>query len=180
MTLTVTIRTKEQEKKMNQLLQNALSILMRNPHKEIPLVYQYLHNPNAELIIDADNRVGTITNVRRNRAGDIIGDVAINNILKIASNFVGEIDNMAASNHPDTRRVEIDAFIIYDKTAKDEIRVRKQNVLNGRMDAFAKSGEIPIMSRNGVDTMREISEKLVKEYENMTAEQHSKPEKEDN
>lgn len=178
MTLTVKIRTKMQESKMNPTLRDALSFLMKNPHKEIPLVYQYLHNPNVELVIDSDNRIGTITNVRRDKDGDIVGDVSINNILKLASNFVGVIDNVAASIHPNTNRIEVDAFIIYDKAAKDEIRI-KRDFQRRKMASLAKAGEIPIMSSNGADTLREVSEKLMKEYENMIMEQDSKSEKED-
>lgn len=176
--ITITIRTKEQEQKMNPSLQDALSNLLKNPKREIPLVYQYLHNPNAELIIDSDNRIGTITNVRRSRDLDIIGDVSINSILKLASNFDGEVDNMMASYHQKTSRIEIDAFIIYNKMAKEEIQIKKKYQEN-RINSLSKSGEIPIMSHNGTDVMKEVSETLLKEYENMINEQNSNSEKED-
>ena len=177
MELTVIIRTKAQEGKMNPALQEALSFLLKNRHKKVPLIYQYLHNPKAELVVDADNRIGTITNVRRNSNGDIVGDVTINDILRLASNFTGVIDNMAASYHQESNHPEIDAFIIYDKTAKDEIKVKRTRT--GNLAPLAKPGEIPIMAQDGVDVMREVSEKLLKEYENMIEKQDSKSEKED-
>ena len=176
--ITAMIRTESQLKKMNPSLQDAISFLLKNPHKKVPLIYQYLHNPTKELVIDCDNRVGTITNVRRNKIGDIVGDVTINDILKIASNFVGEVDNMAASFHEDSKRIEIDAFIIYDKVAKNEIRVNRENQQN-KIGALSKVGEIPIMSQNSAETMREISEKLMKEYEIMVNEQNNNSQKEE-
>ena len=172
------IRTESQLKKMNPSLQDAISFFFNYPHKKVPLIYQYLHNPTKELVIDCDNRVGTITNVRRNKKGDIVGDVTINDILKIASNFVGEVDNMAASFHEDSKRIEIDAFIIYDKVAKNEIRVNRENQQN-KIGALSKVGEIPIMSQNSAETMREISEKLMKEYEIMVNEQNNNSQKEE-
>ena len=85
---------------------------------------------------------------------------------------------MAASFHQDSKHIEIDAFIIYDKVAKNEIRVNRENQQN-KIGALSKVGEIPIMSQNSAETMREISEKLMKEYEIMVNEQNNNSQKEE-
>lgn len=175
MTLTITIRTRDREKTMNPALQDALSNLLKDPKKEVPLVYQYLHNPKEGLVVDSDNKIGIVTNVRRDSHWNIIGDVVINDILRLASNFVGEIDNMAASFNKVTHECNIDAFIIYDITAKNMVDERrsKQSI------SLAKYGEIPIMSQSDPDMMKEISKELIKEYENMMGQQTNNLDKEE-
>lgn len=165
MSVNISIRTKKQMNKMDARLVDALHHLLQES-VEIPLVYQYLHNPKKEFIIDSDNRIGTVKNITKMENGDIVGDVSIKNILKIASNFNGVIDNMVATVNPKTNSMEIIAFIIYDKHAKEEI-VSKN--VRRFVDAtkLPKSGEIPIMTQYGNDMMKEVSKTLISEYKTM-------------
>lgn len=153
---------------MDERLVSAL-ISLDHSKREIPLAYQYLHNPNKEFIVDCDNRIGTISNIRKNTEGDIIGDVKLMSILKLASNYTGTVDNMVASFDAETNRAKIDAFIVYDKHAKDEI-VSKNLRRVVDVNKLAKSGEIPIMSSVDSNMMKEMSEKLLSEYEDMMKE----------
>lgn len=168
MSVIVTIRTKEQMENMDERLVSALKSL-ETDNREIPLAYQYLHNPNKEFIVDSDNRIGTVTNIRKSDNGDIVGAVNIISILKIASNFTGTIDNMVATLDPKANHVKIDAFIIYDKHAKDEI-ISKNVRRVVSPDRLARAGEIPIMSNMGADVMQEVSKTLLSEYESMMKE----------
>ena len=67
----------------------------------------------------------------------------------------------------------MDAFIVYDKEAKELVRERK------RSTASPKPGRIPLVS--GIDpvTMKEITDTLVKEYNKLVEGQQSDKTKED-
>ena len=163
----VVIRTKEQLLSMNEYLVKGLKSLKKTD--EIPLIYNYLHNPKNELVVDSNNRIGMVTNIRKNSRGDIIGDVIISNILKLASNFVGVIDNIAASIEPSTNNIKINAFIIYDVEAKNKVTEIKK-----KSNSIAKLGEIPLMSNVDQDMMKEISDTLLNEYKNLVEKQECK------
>lgn len=154
----VIIRTKEQLKVMNEHLREALYNKTRSS-EPTPLIYQYLHNPKNEFIVDNDNTIGSIVNIRKNKNGDIVGDVNINSILKLANNYQGCIDNMMGLFNPDTSKFEIVAFVVYDKAAKELIDNKPKNAV--------KPGVIPFMS--GVDpvTMKEVSETIMGEYKKL-------------
>lgn len=159
----VIIRTAKKFESMNEMLIEAINNLIKSK-KEIPLIYEYLHNPNKELIIDSDNKIGTISNVRKDKKGNIIGDVAIYNILKLANNYQGCIDNLTASYHPDTKQIEIDAFIIYDKTAKENIKSKRNQISD-----LSKPGEAALMSEYGPEMMKDISDALIEEYNKLVS-----------
>lgn len=158
----VIIRTFDQIRMMDENLVKGLTSI--KPFDKIPLIYNYLHNPNNELVIDNSNRIGTVTNVRVNDKGDIVGDIDILDILKLASNFEGVIDNIAASINPTNGEVTVNAFIIYDIVAKNKIKEGKR----------LKHGEIPLMSTTDPEMMKEVSEKLVEEYKNLIEKQTGK------
>ena len=160
----IVIRSKEQLKNMNPVIIEALQNAQKF-HKEIPLIYQYLHNPNKPLIVDNENKIGMVTNIHKSTYGDYVGTVSIQNILALASNFDHTIDNLGVSNHSDTGRFEVDAFIIYDKHAKNDVKVRNEKLES--LSNIPKTGEIPIMSQHNPKMMKEIADQLVDEYKKL-------------
>lgn len=177
------IRTKEQLKTMNPRIEEAVRNSIRDG-RAIPLVYQYLHKPGKELIINSDNTIGKVTNIRYDEHGDLVGDVEIIDILKIASNFVGVVDNLMASPKPmhserDGYRLTLDGLIVYDKFAKDDILARKRRMLESDFAGrLARPGEIPIMPTSSDKlTMREVTNKLVDEFKNRVEKQEHNNEK---
>jgi hypothetical protein len=171
----VVIRTANQQKKMNQELVRALHGANKNS-KGIPVVYQYLHNPNEPLIVDSDNTMGYVYNVRRNHRGDVIGDVEIMQLLRIAVNWQGVIDNIAASpKQEQNNQYTVDAFIVYDIAAKariDKKREEQKLVHPMGVNRLAVAGEIPFMpSADDNSFIKEASEKLTEEYKNCFAKQ---------
>lgn len=171
MTTSVTIRTKHQLEHMPQGLQVAIAEALKDRDRSYPVVYQYLHNPKEPLIVDADNTMGHLTNIQKNKHGDIVGDLSIILILKVASHFQGVIDNIAASYAAGTGVPTIDAFIIYDSIAKAEILRKKKEAEDDLNARLAKPGEIPfVASDDGID-MKEITGKLIREFEKVIGEQ---------
>lgn len=162
----IIIRSLEQQSKMKPEILQALKSLF-NTNKTIPIVYQRLHKPGAPLIIDSDNKIGEMTNIRKENNGDIVGDVTVYNVLKLANNFDGAIDNIAASLNAKTGKARLDAFIIYDKVAKDEIRLLKSMNANG----LAKEGEIPLESSVKQEDLMAITDELMEEYRKLVASQ---------
>lgn len=188
-TFGVTIRTEEQLKKMNPQLVEAIKNSIRNEGKPIPVVYQYLHKPGEELVIDSDNTIGKVTNMRFDGKGDVVGDIEIMNILKIAANFQGTVDNIVASVKPigNTGRTKltVDGLIVYDKVAKEEIlrKKREQQVLaeSDFCERLAKPGEIPIMPAvaegdMSMTKLKDVSEKLIDEFKQRVAQSDNKKE----
>ena len=174
--IVTTIRTSEQMSKMDSRLVEALKNATSEKGRKIPVVYQYLHRPNEPLVVDVDNTMGEISNIRYNEDGNIVGDFHIINILKIASNFQGVIDNIAASPKPSSGKnpykFTLDACIVYDRVAKEEILRKKQEARNRISGRMAKPGEVPIVASGyGMPTLKEISEKLVDEFEKQVSEQ---------
>jgi hypothetical protein len=170
----VVVRTANQQKKMSRELLQALTNACKS-NKGLPIIYQYLHNPKEELIVDSDNTMGYVRNVHRNHKGDIIADVEIMQLLRISSNWQGVIDNIAASPKPNQNNIiTVDAFIVYDAEAKSEIDKRNEekrlaDPLEGRL---AKPGVVPFMSSGNDDTnIKEISEKLIDDYKKRVAQQ---------
>lgn len=162
----IVIRSKKEQSKMNpEILQSLKSEF--HSDKKIPIIYQRLHNPNEPLVIDSDNKIGQISNTRQSSNGDIIGDIQIFNVLKLANNFEGTIDNIAASLNLDTGKVNLDAFIIYDKVAKDELRLRKAT----KGFDLAKEGEIPLESNIKQEDLVAINDKLMEEYRKLVESQ---------
>ena len=170
----VVIRNNAKMQMMDKLLLDGLELLTLKK-SEVPLVYTYLHNPNKEFIIDGDNKIGKVFNIRKTKNG-IVGDVELLSILKLASNYTGVIDNMMAEINPHTKKIEIKAFIIYDKIAKEDI-VRKRNqsldTLNQRL---AKPGEIPFVSSYDNFDLSKINDELVKEYQKLMEPQNNNEE----
>lgn len=160
----VIIRTKEQLTNMNHVLVNALNNLAKS-NKEIPIIYQYLHNPNEEVIVDVDNTIGTARNIIIDGKGDIVCNVKIRDLMKIASNYQGVIDNILATMNPNNNECEVNAFIIYDKFAKQEIMDRKKLMQNN--SDLARPGDIPFVSEYGADMLKEVSETLLEEYKKL-------------
>lgn len=160
----ITIRSKEQLKSMNPIIVEALQNASKT-NKEVPLIYQYLHNPNKPLIVDSENKIGTISNIHKAVDGDYVGVANIKNILALASNFEHVIDNLAVSLHSDTGKFEVDAFIIYDKHAKNDIKVRNEKV--EELSKSPKYGEIPIMSQHSPTMMQDIANTLMDEYKKL-------------
>lgn len=171
----VTVRTREQLTNMNVQLVDALKYeINRRRGKRIPIIYQYLHNPNVPLVVDRDNTIGYIDNIRKDKDGNIVADLEMLNLLKIASNYQGIIDNIAASFKPNEKRITIDAFIIYDKVAKEEILQRKKERQTSMENRLAKPGEIPFMvSSDSNEAVHSITDKLMVEFNKRMSEEQS-------
>ena len=167
----IVIRDISQLCSMDNRLADALKNLTFKK-QTIPLVYQYLHNPNKTFIIDIDNTIGKVFNIRRSSNG-IIADIQLNDVLTYASNFTGKIDNMMADFNPNTNEIEIKAFIVYDKVGKENCIKQKTQSLNKQLP---KPGEIPFMpSKDNLD-MKCISEELINEYNKFISSQNSNSE----
>ena len=180
-TFGLVIRAEKQLKNMDSRLVEALKNSIGENYKAIPVVCQYLHKPGEELVVDSDNTIGKVTNIRFNGKGDVVGDFEIMNILKIATNFQGTVDNIAASAKPNGKgdpKFAVDALIIYDKLAKEEILRKKRDMERQLMESdfctrLAKPGEIPIVpsatGKASVAELLDVTEKLVDEFKNRVA-----------
>lgn len=128
---------------MQEPLIYALKQLVKQNNISVPVVYQYLHKPGVELTVTTDNTMGTISNIRM-KNGAFIGDIEIYDILKIATNFTGVIDNLAVTSQQSSGKTtyKVDAFIIYDKIAKERILQKKKNM----EERLAMPGNIPLIS----------------------------------
>jgi hypothetical protein len=130
----------------------------------VPIVYQYLHNPNKQLEITQDNLVGYVSNIHYVTKGEdslLIGDVEIDDLLRVAVNFEGKVDNMMAEADADGKSVHIKAFIIYNKIAKDIINKKKEDEINKRLP---RPGEIPYVGNHIVDWTA-VNESIAEEFE---------------
>lgn len=155
-----TIRGVEQLESMDPRLTSALIALTKRPKLQIPLIYQYLHNPKESIVVDDDNKIGYVTEFKHTSIG-IIGSVVLD-ILKTNSNqFQGVIDNLMVTINPNTKNPECHAFIVYDKDAKVMIDSRKQEQLKDLQ--LPKPGEIPLATEQ-VD-MKDINKQLVEQFE---------------
>lgn len=140
----IVIRSKEQMDSMQKEVRDALYHLVKQNNMSVPVVYQYLHKPGVELTVTTDNTMGMMSNIRM-KDGAVVGDIEIYDILKIASNFTGVIDNFAISQNnkiPNKPVYAFDAFIIYDKVAKERILQRKRNT----EERLAMPGNVPLVS----------------------------------
>lgn len=169
----IIIRSKDQLNKMNKALTDALYETTKFSGTKIPLIYQYLHNPNSKVYVDETNSIGFITNIRKDKMGNIAGNIIINNPLSsLSTHFTGIIDNMVVVPNSNGSGHKILAFIIYDKGAKQTIDNKSQ--------VYSKVGQIPDMMGISNEKMKEISNEILKEYENsLDIKQTSKIEKED-
>lgn len=139
----IVIRSKKQMDSMQEPLVHALKQLIKQTNISVPVVYQYLHKPGVELSVTTDNTMGSMTNIRM-KEGAIIGDIEIYDILKIASNFTGVIDNLAVTSQQTGKGTtyKVDAFIVYDKVAKERILQKKKNM----EERLAMPGSVPLIS----------------------------------
>ena len=168
----VVIRTREQLHKMNPDIVGGLMNLTHTD-RHTPMIYQYLHSREKSVEIKPDITIGEIYNVRKDKNGNIIGDVKLFFMNRLSVNYQHTIDNLIASIHPETNSIEVDAFIVYDKEAKELVRERRRSA------ASPKPGRIPLVS--GIDpvTMKEITDTLVEEYNKLVEGQQSDKTKED-
>lgn len=160
----IVIRSKKQMESMQKEIRDALYYLVRKDNMSVPVVYQYLHKPGVELVVTPENTMGVMTNIRM-EDGAIIGDIEIYDILKIASNFTGVIDNFAISRHSRDSNKPVyafDALIIYDKVAKERILQRKRNM----EERLAAPGSVPLVS--GDDTgiaLQKATKEILADFE---------------
>jgi hypothetical protein len=138
-----------------------------NSDTRIPLIYQYLHSKDKYVDVSSGNTVGEVYNIRENIKGDIIGDVKLYPMTRLSGNFQGTIDNLMADYNPITKSTNIKAFIIYDKEAKQRIIDKKSE--NKASEVSIKSGEIPLASNLDNIKMKDITDKLLEEYEKLVA-----------
>lgn len=139
----IVIRSKEQMSSMQEPLVYALKQLIKQNNFSIPVVYQYLHKPGVELSVTTDNTMGMMTNFRMKNDA-VMGDIEIYDILKIASNFTGIIDNLAVTTQQSGKGTtyKVEAFIVYDKVAKERILQKKKNM----EERLAMPGNVPLIS----------------------------------
>lgn len=158
----VIIKTRDQLKKSNESIVSAINkLLMQN--KRIPLVYQYLHT--TPFVLDPSNIIGDVYNVRKDKNGNVIGDVKLYPISNHAHHYQNTIDNILVVDNPKNGEFEVNVFIVYDKEAKRELIEKRNHAANG----LPKSGSIPFMSPYGPELMKEITETLTEEYEKLVA-----------
>lgn len=175
----VVVRSVKQQRKMNKNVLDGL-ILACKRNKPIPIVYQYLHNPNEPLIVDADNTIGKAYYLNCVPGGDIVASVEINQMLRLSVNWQGVIDNIAVSFHSDIGKkgaFMIDAFIIYDAEAKAAIDKKKENTVVSLNRQLAKPGVVPFVSsgdnnaiiKDATNTiLEEFKKQSVKQADNQT------------
>ena len=168
----VMIRTSDQVLSMDSRLVDALNYSTKKNDK-IPLVYRYLHNPNEEFIVDETNKIGNISNIRKTSKG-YIGDVEIHDIIKLAINYQGTIDNLLVTYNTNIGRFEVNAFIIYDKIAKSECDKRKKDRLNNINRRLPRPGEVPFSSSYDNIDVKRACEALIEEYNKHMASQENK------
>lgn len=142
----VVIRSKEQMTTMQKELRDALLQIVKQDNLSVPVVYQYLHKPGVEISATTENTMGMMRNIRM-KDDAIVGDIEIYNILKIASNFTGVIDNLAVSasmrNTKSTKPAyKLEALIVYDKVAKERILQKRKNM----EERLAMPGNVPLIS----------------------------------
>ena len=157
----VTIKTREQLNKSNPIIVDAL-IGSINQKMRIPMVYQLSHTEPFKL--NSNEKIGEIYNIRKDKRGNIIGDVKLYTMSYFAFHYQGMIDNIVVSNNPNNGEPNIDAFIVYDRRTKEAIETRKRISSD-----LQKAGNIPFMSPCGPDMLKEISDTLIKEYEKLVS-----------
>ncbi len=158
----VVIRTNRQLKSMNLAIVKALEDAAGMKKGRIPVIYQYLHKPGTPTIVDDTNIIGYITNIKKEKNGDIVGDIGIISLMKLAIHYQGVIDNICVSIDPSTKATKIDCFIVYDRSAKSEIDRLREEKKNPRV---FKRGEIPFVD-DGVGkqmALKKITEEIEKE-----------------
>lgn len=143
----IIVRKKEQLVSMNPEIVSTLKTACRK-QESCSLIYQPLQSKEAtkDLVIDSSNRIGTIYNLRLDKEENVICDLEVFDLMKLASNFNGVIDNLIiqkvlpnkSSNH---YRLKIVAFVIYDVELKEKI----DNQLKQRaMTAMPKFGDVAL------------------------------------
>lgn len=161
----VIIRDKEHFSSMNKVLKDAIKNSMR---KTIPLVYQYLHNPDIEFYVDDDNKLGEVSNLRFDNKGNLIGDILLYDMLHLAIHYQGGVDNIFASINQKTKKPEVYGFVIYDKFAKSVIDDKNKNKSNN--DTFEiRPGNVPIVSNIDNVKLQEVCEEIIEEYKKLTS-----------
>jgi len=168
----VIIRTATQIKHMNPHIVRALNEAIKHDKVDIPVVYQYLHRPGVPFVATMENTIGKITKISKSFNGDYVGTIRLISLVKLASNYMGVIDNIAVSMIQGISQVKIDGFIIYDKTAKLQIMNKEKNVQSKQDGAVViprgpKAGEIPFAmssSTEASELMKEASKLLIDEF----------------
>lgn len=165
----IVIRSKEQLSFMQKEVRDALLYLVKQDNMSVPVIYQYLHKPGVGVDVTVNNTMGMMTNIRM-RNGAIIGDVEIYDLLSIASNFTGVIDNFAITcyrkeegHYRGTQHMayKFDAFIIYDKTAKERVLRNKKNM----EERLAMPGVVPLMSDEDAGVaLKKASEEILEDF----------------
>lgn len=158
----VIIKTVGRLNKTNPIIVNALMDSI-NQERRIPMVYQLSHTEPFEL--KSNEIVGEIYNIRKDKCGNVIGDVELYPTTHFAYHYQNTIDNIVVSNNPNNGEPNIDAFIIYDRRTKEATETRKR-ISND----LQKAGNIPFMSSpGGPGMLKEISDTLIKEYEKLVS-----------
>jgi hypothetical protein len=172
----VVIRSAKQQKTMNK---DVLTALLRacKRNKSIPIIYQYLHNPKEQLVVDSDNKMGEAYNIRRIANGDITATVYIDQMLKVSLNWHGIIDNIGATISAEHYGIPVvNAFIVYDTEAKkaiDKKNAEKKSegvaLLNKQL---AKPGQVPFVTSGDSNSfMKDASENIMREFNKRMSEQ---------
>ena len=156
----VIIKTRDQLKKSNEPVVSAINKLLTQ-NKRIPLVYQYLHT--TPFVLEPNNIIGDVYNIRKDKNGNVIGDVKLYPISNHAHHYQNTIDNILVVNNPKNGDYEVNVFIVYDKDAKRELIEKRKRAAND----LPKPGNIPFMSQYGPELMKQITETLTEEYEKL-------------
>lgn len=98
--------------------------LFSNPPKEpIPLHYQYAQSKDKTTSLPQSTKIGEITNIHV-KDEQFVCDVIVHDLIKLAHNFDGVIDNYRVKvtrGAGSERILEFIYFIIYDKKFKQEV-----------------------------------------------------------
>lgn len=175
----VIIRTATQIRAMNPHIVKALDAVVDKKDISIPVVYQYLHRPGVQFLATSDNTIGKIVYVTKDFKGDYIGTIHLMSLLKLASNYMGVIDNIAVSINQATNQVSLDGFIVYDKSAKLKIAKKKNLDIDMPNDDLSmihgpRAGEIPFALSSTTETselMKEASKLLIDEFNKKVADE---------
>jgi hypothetical protein len=170
----VVVRSVNQQRKMNKNVLDGL-VLACKRNEPIPIVYQYLHNPNRPFRVDEDNTIGKAYYLNCVPGGDIVASVEINQMLRLSVNWQGVIDNVAVSYHPEIGKkgaFMVDAFIIYDAEAKAAIDKKKENTVASLNQKLAKPGVVPFVSSSDNDAfMKNAADTILKEFKKQAEKQ---------
>ena len=125
------IRKKDELVNIRKEIVTALNTLVGHKDIKINIVYEYLHTRNgASASSGSDCIIGYVDNIQLSSNGDIVGDFHINDLLKLANNFTGSIDNIVCGVVDIKGKINymISNFVIYDRFAKEVI----DNAINSK------------------------------------------------